>query len=59
MPPWQPGAIDQWTFRLLDTISEKNRAWMKSRMLALTAQELQTLTSAMEILAGVFAGPVE
>jgi DNA-binding MarR family transcriptional regulator len=41
---------------LLDTISEKNRAWMKSRMRALTAQDLQTLTSAMEILAGTFAG---
>ena len=41
---------------LLDTISEKNRACMKSRMRALTAQDLQTLTSAMEILAGTFAG---
>ena len=41
---------------LLDTISEKNRAWMKSRMGALTAQELQTLTSAMEILTATFAG---
>jgi DNA-binding MarR family transcriptional regulator len=44
---------------LLDTIWEKNRAWMKSRMISLTAQDLHTLTSAMEILAGTFAEPVE
>ena len=39
---------------LLDTISEKNRAWMSSRMAALSVQELNTLTGAMEILAGTF-----
>ena len=44
---------------LLDTISEKNRAWMKSRMASLTVQELNTLTSAMEILAGTFTGSGE
>ena len=44
---------------LLDTIWEKNRAWMKGRMLSLTVLELNTLTRAMEILAGTFAGPVE
>jgi DNA-binding MarR family transcriptional regulator len=44
--------------RLLDTISEKNRAWMKSQMLSLTVQELNALTSAMEILARTFAGPL-
>jgi len=45
--------------KLLDTISEKNRAWMKSRMISLTALDLNTLTSAMEILAGTFVEPVE
>ena len=44
---------------LLDTIAEKNRAWMKSQMLSLTAQDLHTLTSALEILAGTFSGQVE
>jgi DNA-binding MarR family transcriptional regulator len=44
---------------LLDTIWEKNRAWMKCQMLSLTVQDLNTLTSAMEILAGTFARPVE
>ena len=32
---------------------------MKSRMVSLTEQELNTLTSAMEILARTFAEPVE
>jgi len=45
--------------KLLDTISEKNRAWMKSRMISLTLQELNILTSAMEILAGIFVESVE
>ena len=44
---------------LLDTIWEKNRAWMKSRMISLTEQDLNTLTSAMEILSRTFAEPVE
>ena len=44
---------------LLDTIWEKNRAWMKSQMLNLTAQELEILSIAMEILARTFAEPVE
>jgi DNA-binding MarR family transcriptional regulator len=44
---------------LLDTIWEKNRAWMKSRMTSLTEQDLNTLTSAMEILSRTFAEPVE
>ena len=44
---------------LLDTIWEKNRAWMKNQMLSLTVQDLNTLTSAMEILAGTFAGSVK
>ena len=41
---------------LLDTISEKNRAWMGAQMSALTVQELDTLTCAMEILSKTFAG---
>ena len=41
---------------LLDTISEKNRAWMGAQMAALTVQELDTLTCAMEILSKTFAG---
>jgi DNA-binding MarR family transcriptional regulator len=40
---------------LLDTIWEKNRAWMKNQMASLTVQELNTLTGAMEILAGTFS----
>jgi DNA-binding MarR family transcriptional regulator len=44
---------------LLDTIWEKNRAWMKSRMISLTEQDLNTLTGAMEILSRTFAEPVE
>jgi DNA-binding MarR family transcriptional regulator len=44
---------------LLDTIWEKNRAWMKSQMAGLTVQELSTLSSAMEILAGTFIEPAK
>jgi DNA-binding MarR family transcriptional regulator len=44
--------------QLLDTISEKNRAWMKSQMTSLTAQDLYTLTSAMEILVKTFGETV-
>jgi DNA-binding MarR family transcriptional regulator len=45
--------------KLLDTIWQKNRAWMKSQMLSLTAQELDTLTSAMDILSRTFAESIE
>ena len=44
---------------LLDTIWEKNRAWMKDRMVSLTEQELNILTGAMEILSRTFAEPVK
>jgi DNA-binding MarR family transcriptional regulator len=40
--------------KLLDTISEKNRAWMKSQMTSLTAAELDTLRRAMDILSRTF-----
>ncbi len=40
--------------QLLDTISERNRAWMKSQMTSLSIQDLETLTCAMEILAKTF-----
>jgi len=43
--------------RLLDTIWEKNRAWMRSQMASLSAEELNTLTVAMEILARTFIEP--
>jgi DNA-binding MarR family transcriptional regulator len=39
---------------LLDTISEKNRAWMGTRMADLTREELETLSAAMEILGRTF-----
>ena len=45
--------------RLLDTISEKNRAWMESRMTALTPQELETLNRAFELLASTFSEAFE
>jgi DNA-binding MarR family transcriptional regulator len=45
--------------KLLDTIWEKNRAWMKTQMGSLTALDLNTLTSAMEILGRIFAESVE
>jgi DNA-binding MarR family transcriptional regulator len=44
--------------QLLDTISEKNRAWMKGQMTFLSAQDLNTLTWAMEILSKTFDEPV-
>ena len=44
---------------LLDTIWEKNRAWMNSQMRSLTVEDLKILTKAMEILAGTFVEPVE
>jgi DNA-binding MarR family transcriptional regulator len=43
---------------LLDIIWEKNLAWMKSQMASLSAQDLNTLTFAMEILSKVFAEPI-
>jgi DNA-binding MarR family transcriptional regulator len=43
---------------LLDIISEKNRAWMKSQMASLSAQDLETLTRAMGILSNVFTEPI-
>jgi len=39
---------------LLDTIWEKNRAWMGEKMADLTPAELATLSNAMEILATTF-----
>jgi DNA-binding MarR family transcriptional regulator len=45
--------------QLLDTISEKNRAWMRDQMILLSAQELNTLISAMEILTKAFAKPLD
>jgi len=45
--------------KLLDTIWEKNRVWMRSQMTSLSVQDLNTLTSAMEILSKTFADPVE
>jgi DNA-binding MarR family transcriptional regulator len=42
---------------LLDTISEKNRSWMKSRMASLSEQDLSTLSLAMQILSKTFCGP--
>ena len=44
---------------LLDIISGKNRAWMGAQMSSLTAQELETLTSGMEILAKTFTASLE
>jgi DNA-binding MarR family transcriptional regulator len=35
---------------LLDTVFKETRKWMKERMHALTAQELETIASAMEIM---------
>ena len=43
---------------LLDTIWEKNRAWMKLQMASLSVPELETLTSGLEILAKTFSEPV-
>jgi DNA-binding MarR family transcriptional regulator len=44
---------------LLDTIWEKNRAWMRIQMASLTLQELETLSCAMEILGKTFAESLE
>jgi DNA-binding MarR family transcriptional regulator len=44
--------------QLLDAISDKNRAWMKSQMASLATQDLNTLICAMEILAQTFDKPV-
>jgi len=44
---------------LLDTIWEKNRAWMKSRMASLTEPDLHTITAAMEILTRTFVEPAK
>jgi len=44
---------------LLDTIWEKNRSWMKNRMISLTEGDLETLTCAFEILSKTFIGPAE
>jgi DNA-binding MarR family transcriptional regulator len=43
--------------QLLDSISEKNRAWMKHQMASLSVQDLNTLTCAMEILSRTFDEP--
>jgi DNA-binding MarR family transcriptional regulator len=43
---------------LLDAISEKNRDWMKDQMTLLSAQDLKTITRAMEILTKTFSGLV-
>lgn len=40
--------------RLLDTIWEKNKAWMGKKMAGLTPKELATLVNAMELLASTF-----
>jgi DNA-binding MarR family transcriptional regulator len=45
--------------QLLDTISEKNRAWMREQMISLSVQDLNTLTCAMEILSRTFAKPLD
>jgi DNA-binding MarR family transcriptional regulator len=44
--------------QLLDTIWEKNRVWMKERMLGLTASELEDLSHALEILSNTFIEPL-
>jgi DNA-binding MarR family transcriptional regulator len=36
--------------RLLDAVFEETRAWMKERMSVLSAQEVETLAEAMEIM---------
>jgi DNA-binding MarR family transcriptional regulator len=45
--------------KLLDAISEQNRAWMKAQMLSLSAQDLDTLTCGIEILGRTFAETAE
>lgn len=41
--------------KLLDTIWEKNRSWMRDQMSSLSVQELETLTNSMEILGRIFS----
>lgn len=43
--------------QLLDTIWEKNRAWMTSQMASLSAEELNSLANAMQVLAKTFMEP--
>ncbi len=43
--------------QLLNAISDKNRLWMKQQMTALSAQELEALTSGLQILERTFAVP--
>ena len=45
--------------KLLDAISEKNRAWMRNQMTSLSTKDLATLASAMEILGRTFAEPIK
>ena len=45
--------------KLLDAIGEKNRAWMETRMAALTPQELEILNCAFELLGKTFADSLE
>ncbi len=45
--------------QLLDTIWEKNRAWMRERMAGLTASELEALMSALKILSDTFIEPLD
>jgi DNA-binding MarR family transcriptional regulator len=40
---------------LLDAVWDKNRAWMRTHMAGLTAQELEAVTCGLEILARTFA----
>ena len=40
---------------LLDTISEKNRAWMGEKMTGLNPEELEIIASAMELLDKTFS----
>ena len=49
-----PLALTEAGNHLLDTIWEKNRAWMGEKMAGLTKEELGTLSDAMEILGKAF-----
>lgn len=40
---------------LLDTVFDETRSWMKERMHALSAQELETIADAMEIMKKIIA----
>ncbi len=50
-----PLALTEAGNRLLDTIWEKNKAWMGEKMAELTEAELGTLSEAMEILGKAFS----